>query len=217
MIEIFDEIEEFFQQKQFTQEQLDMLKKSIEIKYINTQTRKQANSAINIKLLQYKLSGPLEARVDRSVKRGKSQLNIKKSTSSTRLTKAERKKNEVQEKVNAFIENSKKNVVDIFYEHNINKPIKKAAIYLNMPLDSFLNRLILPKGITINKNSRLTEEIWDYNLDWISHDLKKNSEEFKAGERKKVKRKRKKSISDGGVYSKLANSKSVGPLIYTRM
>jgi hypothetical protein len=103
MIEIFEEIEEFFQQKQFTLEQLDRLKESIEIKYNNIQTRKLANSAVTIKLLQYKLSGPLEARVERSVKSGKPQLNSKKSSPSKRLTKAERKKIEVKLKVNALI------------------------------------------------------------------------------------------------------------------
>ncbi|MDA9089719.1 hypothetical protein N9K15_02120 [Maribacter arcticus] len=217
MIEIFEEIEEFFQQKQFTQEQLNMLKESIEIKYNNIQTRKLANSAVNIKLLQYKLSGPLEARVDRSVKSGKPQLNSKKSSPSKRLTKAERKKIEVKVKVNALIENSKKNVVDIFYEHNINKPIKKAAIYLNMPLDSFLNRLILPNGVIINENSRLTEDVWRYNLDWISFDLKRNQEKFNKKERKSVKRSSKKSKEAKGVYGKLAQTKNIGPIIYNRM
>ncbi|MGP1994076.1 hypothetical protein D9V96_019495 [Zobellia laminariae] len=217
MIEIFDEIEEFFQQKQFTQEQLDTLKESIEIKYKNTQTRKLANSAINIKLLQYKLSGPIEARIDRNVKRGKSLLSNKNSFSSNRLTKTERKKLEVQEKVNAHLKNSKKNVVDIFYEHNVNKPIKKAAIYLNMPLDEFLNRVILPNGVIINENSRLTEDVWRYNLDWISYDLNKNQEKFQNSERKVVKRPKKKSLSDGSVYDKLAKAKNIRTFIYTRM
>ena len=63
MVEIFPEIESFFQQEQFSQEELDLLKEDVEKKYTDEHSRKLAISAINIKLLQYQLSGPLTASI----------------------------------------------------------------------------------------------------------------------------------------------------------
>ena len=90
MVEIFDEIEVFFQQEQFSQEQLDALKEAVEIKYKDNHTRKLATSAINIKLLQYQLSGPLVARVNEKIKRAKQKL---KSKTISTLSKSKKPKN----------------------------------------------------------------------------------------------------------------------------
>lgn len=82
MIEIFPEIESFFQQAQFSQEDLDILKEAIEESYKDEHSRKLAISAINIKLLHYQLSGPLVARVNEKIKRTRIKHRTKKAASS---------------------------------------------------------------------------------------------------------------------------------------
>jgi len=111
MVEIFPEIETFFQQEQFSQEQLDALRELMESKYKDEHSRRLARSAINAKLLQYQLSGPLVARVNEKIKRAREKLKIKSAGASGKSqTKKAKKKRSKKLKVLVLDNKTKKNI-----------------------------------------------------------------------------------------------------------
>ncbi|TYA55706.1 hypothetical protein [Formosa maritima] len=201
MVEIFSEIETFFQQEQFSQEQLDALKATIEEKYTDEHSRKLAISAINLKLLQYKLSGPLVARVNEKIKRKKEKL---------RSEKGKRKAIKQRSK-------TKLNPTESFHKNFINKPLHKVAIYFNTPTKLFITELNKREGTIIKQNTKFSEEIWQDNKHWIEKRLNSKKRNPKGTNSKTIKRSRPSNKPSPGVYGKLAASKNIGSLIYTRM
>lgn len=85
MIEIFPEIQAFFKQAQFSDEQLSKLRDEIKIKYKDENSRKAAVSAIGIKLLQYQLSSPKAEFVNDKIKRPRIKLKSKRAGTSGKV------------------------------------------------------------------------------------------------------------------------------------
>ena len=221
MVEIIPEIESFFEQKQFSQEQLDELKVSIELKYNDEHSKKLATSAINIKLLQYQLSGPLATRVKEKIKRTSAKLRTKKAASAEssgkKLGKNARKKLRIKKKGQEMIQRNTIDVVEVFYSNTLNKPLKKAAIYLRISSEQLISDLNLKNGRILNENTRFDEDIWEANKDWIKARLLSNHKKAKDHNKSRIKKTKYSSKTPGGVYGKLIKAKTIGPLIYTRM
>ncbi|NGX85281.1 hypothetical protein [Aequorivita sp. KMM 9714] len=214
MVEIFDEIENFFQQKQFTQEQLDALKQEIASKYKDDHTRKLATSAVNMKLLQYTMSGPVESRLRKS-NNVKSKLKIKKSPSKNKNTKKNLKKQGSNKE--GDLGNKKKDIVEVFLERNINETLETVAVYLKLSQEDFFSRLKIPEEIIISESSKLNDYLWEANKQWIAPRLKTLSRKPISSKLKRVKKSNINRNHPSGVYGKLAKSKNIGSLIYTRM
>ncbi|WP_417371229.1 hypothetical protein [Gelidibacter japonicus] len=218
MVEIFSEIESFFQQEQFTQEDLDALKDAIEDKYKDEHSRKLAMSAINLKLLQYQLSGPLAARVNKKIKSARTKRPNKKAA-----TSVSKKNHLTRENVNN--ENNKKgtkrlthkNIKEFLTENALNKPIGVTANYLKMPFEKFVERLNVPKDLVLIESTLFDEEMLKRNIKWIAINIKSKQKNNRNLKNKKIKKSNPRRNSAPGVYGKLATTKSIGKIIYTRM
>lgn len=231
MVEIFPEIESFFQQEQFSQEELDVLREDIEKKYKDEHSRKLAISAINIKLLQYQLSGPLAPRGEENANKTEGKKAKQKKTKS------------IDEK--PFVND----MFNVFIKVVLNQPVKIVAINLGLQPEKLVKKLKSPDGKKITEESDFTEQIINKNSDFIKRRLhahrkkslkqhkklssvplkpkKSKTQKFKfksnASSKTKnkktswVKKSKHKSSSASGVYGKLASAKSIGKIIYTRM
>tara|TARA_R110002074_G_scaffold297889_3_gene469476 strand:+ start:578 stop:1243 length:666 start_codon:yes stop_codon:yes gene_type:complete len=220
MVEIFPEIETFFQQEQFSQEQLDALKETIEIIYKDEHSRKLAISAINIKLLQYQLSGPVAARVNEKLKRVRiKRRNKKAATSNSKkkllISKLENKK--ISKKEIKQLVQKIQDVKGFLTENTLNKPLEVTASYLQMSRDKFIERLNAPKDLVLDKNTLFKEDLLERNIKWIEVRMKSNQRSNRSIKNKKVKKSPPSRKSAPGVYGKLAKTNSIGKLIYTRM
>lgn len=220
MVEIFPEIETFFQQEQFSQEQLDALKETIEIIYKDEHSRKLTISAINIKLLQYQLSGPVAARVNEKLKRVRiKRRNKKAATSNSKkkllISKLENKK--ISKKEIKQLVQKIQDVKEFLTENTLNKPLGVTASYLQMSIDRFIERLNAPKDLVLNKNTLFNEDLLERNIKWIEVRMKSNQRSNRSIKNTKVKKSPPSRKSAPGVYGKLAKTNSIGKLIYTRM
>jgi hypothetical protein len=215
MVEIFPEIETFFEQKQFTQEQLDALKELMESKYQDDHARKLAASAINIKLLQYQLSGPMVARINEKIR---AKLRSKKENSSTsKNTQSKTGLKRAKRKVQKLINKAKLTPVESFHKKYINKPLYEVSSYLKMPTNLFISDLNKREGTILKQNTKFSEEIWQDNKDLIEKRLISKKRTPKGTNSKIIKKSRPSNKPSPGVYGKLVKAKTIGSLIYTRM
>lgn len=218
MVEIFPEIESFFQQEQFSQEELDLLKEDVEKKYTDEHSRKLAISAINIKLLQYQLSGPLTARIKEKIKRAKIKNRSKKAATSNTKKNLFANENVNKEKSKKGIKKlDHNNIKEFLTENAFNKPIGVTASYLKMPFEKFVERLNAPKDLVLNKDTLFDEDLLKRNIKWIAIRIKSNQRSNRSLKNKKIKKSKPKRNSAPGVYGKLAKTGSIGKIIYTRM
>jgi hypothetical protein len=215
MVEIIPEIETFFQQEQFSQEQLDALKELMESKYKDDHARKLVTSAINIKLLQYQLSGPLVARINDKIR---ARLRSKKENSSTsRNTQSKTGLKRAKRKVQKLLKKTELTPAESFHKKYINKPLYEVASYLKTPTNLFISDLNKKEGTILKQNTKFSEEIWQDNKDLIEKRLISNNQKPKGTNSKTIKKSRPNNKQLPGVYGKLVKAKVIGSLIYTRM
>lgn len=160
MVESFPEIQSFFRKKEFSQEELDQLKENLLTNYgKDKNTLNIINSSINLNLIHYKTSGPFNKPLEK--------------TKPPRPKKLSKKEKENRKK-ETYLEKFESKLIDNFLKYTINKPLKKAAIYLGMEIEDFKTKLWTPKEFERKNLEIFDNDLWVFNEKWIRRKLNYN-------------------------------------------
>lgn len=128
MIERINEIEEFFSKNTFTEEELNLLKKRLKSCYPNKQDFNKIQSIINLKLIHYKIDGPVKPLFDTSKKNNDHNLLI--TNKRRRLKDRKRAKNKNTDLI------SREKIITLFE----NKPYETLAFALEVPVQQLVGK-----------------------------------------------------------------------------
>ena len=156
MVESFKEIQAFFRKKEFSQEELANLKENLLSTYGKEKSTLNAiNSSINLNLIHYKITGPVKTPPEKT-----------KPPRPRKISKEEREKRKLEE--------FDSKLINFFIKNTINKPLTKAAIYVEMEIEDFINKLRLPIGSKKENLKVFDHDLWLHNERWIKRKLNYN-------------------------------------------
>jgi len=156
MVESFKEIQAFFRKKEFSQEELANLKEKLLSTYGKEKSTLNAiNSSINLNLIHYKITGQVKTPPEKT-----------KPPRPRKISKEEREKRKLEE--------FDSKLINFFIKNTINKPLTKAAIYVEMEIEDFINKLRLPIGSKKENLKVFDHDLWLHNERWIKRKLNYN-------------------------------------------
>ena len=156
MVESFKEIQVFFRKKEFSQEELANLKENLLSTYGKEKSTLNAiNSSINLNLIHYTISGPVKTPLEKT-----------KPPRPRKISKEEKEKRKLEE--------FDSKLINFFIKNTINKPLTKAAIYVEMEIEDFINKLRFPIGRKKENLKVFDHDLWLHNERWIKRKLNYN-------------------------------------------
>ena len=170
MVESFKEIQAFFRKKEFSQEELANLKENLLSTYGKEKSTLNAiNSSINLNLIHYKITGPVKTPPEKTKPPRPRKISKPEKTKPPRprkISKEEREKRKLEE--------FDSKLINFFIKNTINKPLTKAAIYVEMEIEDFINKLRLPIGSKKENLKVFDHDLWLHNERWIKRKLNYN-------------------------------------------
>lgn len=196
MISFFPEIVSFFKNPSFSQNELEELINLTNSKYVEKDINQKAHSLIKLELLKYKLQGE-------NKDSNESKKIVSESSKKTRI------KTNPFEARNIWVNETLTNIQSM--------TIQEIADVLNVRVQLII-AIMGRRGHTLNKTEVVSSEIFDSLRDYIKNRLEiiyRRQNKEQVDQIRVVKVRKRSSLSDKGVYSKL-QLHGLGKLIYIR-